>query len=168
MPESLHSFNVYDVNEKLIGQTGEITLPNFEPMTETISGAGILGEHEVPITGHFTDLTIEITFRTVTAAIAVLMRETSDLLYLRGGQQYYDHTTGEAKYQRIKITIRRRPKGIDLGKLQQAKMTESKVSLAIYYIKIEDNDTVLIEYDPYNYIYIVNGVDLLAELRSMI
>ena len=168
IPESLHSFNIYDVTEKLIGQTGEIKLPNFDPITEKISGAGILGEREAPITGYFNSLSIEITFRTVTAAVTVLMRETNDLLYLRGAQQYYDNSTGKTVYKPLKITIRRRPKGMDGGKMAGAKMTESKVTLELYYIKIEDDQSTLIEYDPLNFIYVVNDVDLLAQVRSMI
>ena len=167
-PEALHSYNVYDVTNKIIGIASDVKLPNFEAMTEKISGAGILGERDAPVTGHFGDLTIDFTFRTVESAVTTLMRETSDILYLRAGQQYYDHTQGKAAYKALKITIKRRPKNLDLGKFEQAKSTESKVTLSIYYIKVESAKTVLVEYDPYNFIWIVNGVDLLAELRTMI
>ncbi|MDR2648750.1 MAG: phage major tail tube protein [Clostridiales bacterium] len=167
-PEGLHSYNVYDVTEKIIGVANNVKLPNFEAMTETITGAGILGSRDVPMTGHFTDLTIEFNFRTLESAVMTLMRETSDILYLRGGQQYYEHSSGKAVYHGIKITLRRRPKALDLGKLEQAKAMESKVTLSVYYIKIESDGKILIEYDPYNFVYIVNDVDLLADLRTMI
>jgi P2 family phage contractile tail tube protein len=170
MPETLHSFNVYDMNDKLLGQTGEIKLPNFNMMTETISGAGILGEYDAPVVGQFQSLTMEINFRTLNSALSQVMRETSDFLYLRGDQQYYDHTDGRTKHIGLKITIRRRPRAFDSGKMERATVMNSKVTLELYYIKIEDttNRITLIEFDRFNFIYIVNDEDLLEEVRRNI
>ena len=44
IPEVIHDFNIYNTGSKIIGLTGEVALPDFEAMTETISGAGILGD----------------------------------------------------------------------------------------------------------------------------
>ena len=46
IPEIINDFNVYKGGSKLIGVSDEVTLPDFEAMTETISGAGIAGEYE--------------------------------------------------------------------------------------------------------------------------
>lgn len=53
IPERVVNYNVYDDTEKLVGISGEIALPNFEAMTETISGAGIAGEYELSYTWSF-------------------------------------------------------------------------------------------------------------------
>ena len=45
IPEVLNHYNVYnDRAKKLIGISGEIELPELEALTDTIEGAGVLGE----------------------------------------------------------------------------------------------------------------------------
>ena len=48
IPEVINDFNIYHTGNKVIGVTGEVSLPDLEAVTETISGAGILGEIDVP------------------------------------------------------------------------------------------------------------------------
>ncbi|WP_397443927.1 phage major tail tube protein, partial [Peribacillus aracenensis] len=52
IPEKVVNYNVYDDTEKLVGLAGEVTLPNLEAMSETVSGAGILGEFDSVNPGH--------------------------------------------------------------------------------------------------------------------
>ena len=73
IPSKINSYNVYNDAERLIGVGDEVTLPDFEAMAETISGAGILGELDDPTVGHFSNMEMEIPFR-------VLDREATDML----------------------------------------------------------------------------------------
>lgn len=63
IPSKINSYNVYNDAERLIGVGDEVTLPDFEAMAETISGAGILGELDDPTVGHFSNMEMEIPFR---------------------------------------------------------------------------------------------------------
>lgn len=69
IPEKIVNYNVYDDTNKLVAVTGEVTLPNLEPLTETVSGAGILGEYDSVSIGHFGPMSIELQFRALTDAI---------------------------------------------------------------------------------------------------
>jgi phage tail tube protein FII len=40
IPELLNHYNVYNDAQKLIGISGDVELPDFEAITETIEGAG--------------------------------------------------------------------------------------------------------------------------------
>lgn len=51
IPGVINNFNLYNDGTVLVGLTGEISLPDFEGMTETLSGPGILGEIEEVIIG---------------------------------------------------------------------------------------------------------------------
>ena len=42
IPGVINNFNLYNNGTALVGLTGEISLPDFEGMTETLSGPGIL------------------------------------------------------------------------------------------------------------------------------
>ena len=43
IPTKINNYNVYNEGEKLLGVGDELTLPDFEATSETVSGAGILG-----------------------------------------------------------------------------------------------------------------------------
>ena len=168
IPEKVVNYNVYDSNEKLVGISGEITLPNLESMSETISGAGIAGEIESPTPGHFGSLSIEIPFRTILDQTFRMMEPRGRTITLRASQQSHNISAGQIEYKGLKITLRTMPKGIDLGTLGVGKPTETKNTLEILYIKIELDGTTLLELDKINFIFTVNGYDVLGDVRNQI
>lgn len=168
IPEKVHNYNVYDDTNKLVGVSAEVTLPTLEAMSETVSGAGMLGEYESPTPGHFGSITMEIPFRTLMDTSFSLMKNRGRTLVLRAAQQSYDVTTGKVSYRPLKITIKYIPKALELGKLAPGAMTESKNTIEVLYIKIEENNRVLLELDKLNFIYVIDGEDLLADVRSFI
>jgi phage tail tube protein FII len=133
--EKVVNYNIYDNAEKLIGISAEVTLPNLEAITETIAGAGIAGEYESPTPGHFGSVTMEIPFRILYDSSFKLMVPGGRLLTLRASQQSYDVAGGQILYRPLKITLKGLPKGIDLGKVAVGKMTETKNTMEIVYIK---------------------------------
>jgi uncharacterized protein len=168
IPDKVVNYNVYDDTEKLIGISGEVTLPNLEVMSEAVSGAGILGEYESPTPGHFGSMTIEIPFRTLFQKSFSLMRYRGRALVLRAAQQSYDVSQGKVSYRGLKITIKGIPKGLELGKLAVGAATETKNTLEVLYIKIEENGKKLLELDKLNFVCIVDGEDLVGSIRNLI
>ena len=51
IPEVINNFNAYNTGNILVGVTGSVQLPNFEAITEEISGAGVLGSYDTAIPG---------------------------------------------------------------------------------------------------------------------
>ena len=168
IPEMVVNYNIYNDNEKLIGVKADVTLPKLEPMTEVISGAGIAGEYETTIPGHFGKLEMDLSFNTICEDSLNLLIPGTKTLVLRASQQSYDVAGGEILHRALKIALKVLPKGVDLGKLSPGKSTETKNTFEITYIKIEENGKVLLELDKLNFIYIVNGIDILADIRSQI
>lgn len=168
LPEKMTDFNVYDANSKLVGITDEITLPNLETMTETISGAGIAGEFDSPTIGHFGALTLELPFRTLTDKNFSLFDERARIIYLRGSVQHYDASEGIRKNTPVKVTVKGTPKGLDLGKFGKGKAMESKNTIEVMYIKVEIDNKEVLELDKINYIFKVNGEDKLESIRDQI
>jgi len=168
IPQKVVGYNIYNEGEKLMGRQAETELPNFEAMTTTLSGAGILGEMESPNTGHFGSMELPIAFRTLTEEAARLQEPRAHTLTLRADQDSYDVTGGVEKHRALKIVVRGFPKAFESGKLNSGNPTDTKVTLEISYIKIEHDGTTLIELDKFNYIFIVNGKDYLQEVRNNI
>ncbi|MBT2717551.1 phage major tail tube protein [Bacillus sp. ISL-57] len=168
IPEKVVAYNVYDDTEKLVGLAGEVTLPNLEAMSETISGAGILGEYDSVNPGHFGSLTIEIAFRTLFQKSFSLMKNRGKTLVLRAAQQSFDVSDGILRQRGLKITLKYTAKGLELGKLAAGAATESKNTLEVLYIKVEENGKTLLELDKLNFIYIVDGEDILKDIKKLI
>lgn len=168
IPEKVVNYNVYDDTDKIVGVSAEVTLPSLEAMAETISGAGIMGEYESPNPGHFGSITIEIPFRTLMDPSFTLMKNRGRPLVLRAAQQSYDVTSGKTSHRGLKVTIKYNPKGLNLGTLAPGTPTESTNTLEVLYIKIEENNRVLLELDKLNFVYIIDGEDQLAAIRSFI
>lgn len=168
IPEKVVNYNVYNDIEKMVGVAGEVTLPDFESITETISGAGIAGEYESPTPGHFGSQEIEIQFRTLSDTSFNLMNNAGKSIVLRAAQQSTDMAQGKVSRRPLKITFRGIPKGLALGKIGVGTPTETTNKMEVLYIKVEENGKVLLEFDKLNFICIINGEDILAEVRNAI
>lgn len=166
IPEKLNDYNLYNEAEKLVGVEAECELPNFESITTKISGAGILGEVESPNVGHFGSMKLPIAFRTVSKESGKLLEPRSHTLTLRADQGSYDVSKGQIGHQKLKVVVRGRPVKYEPGKLKSGEPTGTKVELELYYIKIECTGETLVELDKFNSIFVVNGVDYLAEVRA--
>lgn len=167
IPEVIHSYNVYKTGNQLIGLTGEVTLPDFDAMTETVSGAGILGEYEEVIIGMFGSMEQEIPFRVLDDDIFTLMKPTEVLdLTLRASQQFTVKNTGAIDHKGMRIVIRGKQKNFKPGKMQNGTQMDSAVTIEVVYILIEIDGVTKVELDKLNYVYKINGVDLLEKVRK--
>ncbi len=170
IPEVVHSFNVYDDNaKKLIGISGEVNLGELKAMTDTIEVAGVLGEYDAPATGQFSSIKIKIPFAVLYEQIFQLLDTTEPpQLTLRGSIQRINQEGTKVNNYGVKIVVRGRVTSTNLGKMVKAKKGEPEIEMEILYIKIAiENETVL-ELDKLNFRFVLNGKDLLAEIRSQI
>lgn len=169
IPEVINNYNVYGgaSEEKLIGISGEITLPSFDMTTHTMTGAGILGEIENPVVGQFKSTDIEIPFRMICDQAFSLMRTDQPMnLTIRGSQQYTDAESGATSFTQVRVVIRGKCKGFEGGKMKIAEETDTKVKAELWYILIEVGGKTLLELDKLNSVYVVDGVDMLAEVNK--
>jgi uncharacterized protein len=111
---------------------------------------------------------MEIPFRVIHDKSFLLLKPSGETIVLRASQQSYDVAAGEVKYRGLKITVKGTPKGHELGKIAVGSPSDSKVNLEVLYLKIEENGQTLLELDKLNFIYIVNGVDVFADIRNQI
>ena len=72
--------------------------------------------------------------------------------------------TGEVSA--VEIVARGRHEEIDFGEATPGEDTEHKINTALSYYKLSVDGEVLVEIDLLNFVYIVNGKDLLAAHRK--
>ena len=157
IPEVLNHFNIYNGANALVGVSGEVELPELEAITDT----------EDPVTGQFSSATIKIPFAVLYSDMFSIVNTTEPpLLTLRGSMQCTDPKTGATGYYPIRVVVRGKAKTTTLGKVAKGKKMESEVELEILYIKVEINNAVVLELDKLNFVFVLNGKDMLAQIRS--
>lgn len=170
IPSKIHSYNVYDDNYsgRLYGTGEECTLPDFEALSETLSGAGILGELDDPAPGHFGNMQMEIPFRLLDGEAVDLMDPTAAArLTLRGAQQVLT-AEGDTEFRSMRVVVRGKCATLKTGTVKAAAAMGSGVTLNLSYIKIEVNDEELVELDKLNSVFKLHGKDVLQKVREMI
>lgn len=167
IPTKINRYNVYNEAEKLIGLGDEMTLPDFEQATETIAGAGILGEFDDPTVGYFSNQELEIPWRLMDrSAVGMLNSTKSAKLTIRGAAQYLN-AEGDIEFGSVRVVVRGRATSLTPGKLKAGSPMDAGVKLSLTYTLIElDGETVL-ELDKLNPTFKVLGVDVLAAINEM-
>ncbi|MEK5477580.1 phage major tail tube protein [Paenibacillus sp. FSL R5-0407] len=145
--------------------TADITLPSLTPMTDTLSGAGILGELDLPSPGHYSSLELGIAWRTINEGVFDIADAGEIPVEFRGAFQEYEVNKGLTT-KAIKIVVRGQSKGIDLGTLAQNAATDTSNTIEITYIKIFIEGDEVFELDKLNYIFRINGKDVLFDVRK--
>jgi P2 family phage contractile tail tube protein len=165
VPEKLINFRVYLDGNDMLG-VADVQLPDLEPLTDTVKGAGIAGEVESPVLGHFGSMGLTINWRTIEKNVAVLAQPKAHSLDLRGSQQVYDAGAGQYKSVPIRVVVRAVPKKTGIGKFDVGTTTDTSNEFEVTYIKVYVNGKREIEIDKFNYICYISGTDFLATVRS--
>lgn len=164
IPETLINFRIYGDGNDMLG-TADLTLPKMDAMTDTVKGAGIAGEVEVPVRGNFKSSELQAKWRTIDPNAAKLFTQTSHDIDCRGAFQVQDPGTGALDVQAVKLFCRVMPKGFELGKFEVAKMTDT-TSFEVLYLKLTINGKVVMELDKLNSVCKIGDTDLMADVRE--
>lgn len=165
IPDKNIDFKVYDSDSNELYGIAEVTLPDFEAMAETLSGAGIAGEVETPVLGHFGSMTCSFSWRTITKEATKLAAQQAHQLDLRGACQMYESGEGLLQSYPVKLTVKAIPKKLGLGNLNVGKSSDSESEFELTYIKMLIDGEEVVELDKFNYIFRVHGVDYLESVR---
>ncbi|HOV79364.1 MAG TPA: phage major tail tube protein [Bacillota bacterium] len=165
VPEKLINFRVYEDGADYLG-VADVELPAIEAMTETVKGAGIAGEVESPVLGHFGSMSLKINWRVVTRPTVHLAQQRTHSLDLRGAIQVQNAGTGEYRVAPMKVAVRCIPKKTELGKLDVGATSDAANEFEVTYINVSLDGKKILEIDKYNYICVIDGVDYLKKVRE--
>lgn len=165
--ESVINFAVYEDSVEYVGMAGA-TLPNLAAIVQTLSGAGIAGNVEVPVLGHYDVMSLTLNFRTTTEHSVRLSEPRRHNIDLRMAKQIEDTVAGEVKVQSIKHVLVVVPKTDTGGTVAPAAPTNGSGEYSVRYWATYIDGAKVREIDPLNFICEVNGVDYLADVRKAI
>jgi hypothetical protein len=135
-------------------------------LTQSIQGAGISGNVEAVILGHFDAMTVGLNFRITTPQSVQLSEPRRHTLDLRVANQYEDPVAGELQVKREKHVLVVIPKTTTGGTIAPASPANGSGEYAVrYWATYLDGEKVR-EIDPFNMICYIDGVDYLADVRT--
>ncbi|MEG3160913.1 phage major tail tube protein [Sphingomonas sp. LB2R24] len=164
-PSKLKNMNLFNEGASYLALAMSVTMPKLARKLEDYRAGGMDGT--VKIDQGAEPMEMEFTLggpdRTVIRQFA---RPGIAGTFLRFAGSYQNDATGA--YDVIEITVRGRHEEIDMGESKVGEGGETKVKTQCAYYRLEWNGRVEIEIDVLNMIYIVDGVDMLAEQRAAI
>ena len=167
LPDKINNFNVYDGKTKLVGISAEITLPSFDPLTDTLNVAGMAGEIESEVIGSFGSMKIEIPFENLFENFFAFAASTNPIV-IRGSMEVFNTQTQAKSLKPIVITVKGRTMNIKPGTFKKGGKGQPSITKEITYIKIAIDNATQLELDKLNSIFIMGGIDLLEQVRSQI
>lgn len=165
LPRKLKNFTLFNDGVSYAGEVPEVTLPKLARKTEDYRGGGMNGpvKEDLGMEGLELQWTAAGYLRDLLAQWGAT-RHDSILLRFAGALQ--ESTTGTVSA--LEIVVRGRHTEIDPGKAKAGEQTEIKVTTALSYYKLSIDGTTIIEIDLVNMVEIVNGEDMMADIRSAI
>lgn len=171
IPLLIHDFNIYNTSngaDKLVGLSGEVTLPTVAFKTLDISGPGIPGDMSVAIYGATEKMEMELPFRALTKEMFdMLIPNRTTSLTLRGSIQNTDLSTQATEFSGVRIVIGGQAYELNPGKVKKEEDMGSSVKLTLSYLAIYLGDDCALEIDKWNNIFKINGVDILKNVRDL-
>lgn len=165
--ESVINFAVYEDSVEYVGMASA-SLPDLTSLTQSISGAGIAGNVEAVILGHFDAMTLGLNFRTTTEQAIKLSEPRRHTIDLRVAQQVEDTVAGAVAVQSVKHILVVVPKNNVGGSIAPAAPSNGSGEYAVRYWATYIDGVKMREIDPLNFICFVNGVDYLADVKRAV
>lgn len=168
-PTVINNFNMYEGSDRLIGVTDEVKLPDMNAITSSISGAGIAGTIDIPVVGAFENMEMEIPFRGLATDLFKVFKlgKTVDIT-LRGGYQTLDNQSATIGKNSMRVMVRGFVKGFSPGSVKMNDQMTSSVTISIAYYLVAVGRNTVIELDKLNSKCVIDGVDVLEDIRSYI
>jgi len=163
----LKDANFYIEGQDYLGK-GEIKLPKVTHKTVEHDAMGISGAVEIPLPGITDKLEGNIKFKSYdkNALKRIYNAQQAQQIEVYGSVQRYNPQNGIIEEIPVKATIKAFFKEIDTPEFKKAQNEGAECAYsAIYYKLVVDGEEV-VEIDKFNYIYRVDGEDLLETTRA--
>lgn len=165
LPKKLKHLNLFNDGNSYLGVAKSLTLPTLGRKFEAYRGGGMEGSVKVDL-GHSDD-GIQLEW-TLGGWDLIALRQFAavrvDAVQLRFAASVQRDDTGEVSA--VEIVMRGRHEEVDFGDAEPGEDTEHKITSALTYYKLTVDGEEIIEIDLLNFIYVVDGKDMLEAHRK--
>lgn len=165
IPDKINDFNVYADGDRRIGIGEEVTLPDIEMLSETVRVPG--GEIDSPTIGQFASGQVEIPFVSVVDDVFELFNPLKSVNITVRASQQERNGNGDIVFKGVRAVFRGLPKTLSPGSIKKGSGTGTSLSLEWTYYLLEKDGKKLVEIDKYNSVFVVDGVDILAQTKKL-
>lgn len=163
-------FKVYRENDKkkmvYMANATSYKRPTFEMLSDEVSGAGIMGEIDMPSLGALGSLEGELVFNKPHEGVLGRFAPKAHKLEIRWATNRFDTSTGASSIQANKDIITMIPKALDLGEIATNETNESTLTFEIISIEHFIDGKSKLKIDKLNNVFKINGTDYTEKLKA--
>ena len=163
-PAAYINLEIYEDGVNLLG-VAKVQLPAIAFPCVNISGAGMMGEMEVPLYGMVSNMTTTINWLTPHGDAVKLMSPTKHQLDMRVAEEYWDVEQAEEGIWADKYVMIVRPKTTTPGTVAPMTAADSSGEYVVYYFAAYRAGEQLWEVDKRNMRCVIGGVDYMEPVR---
>lgn len=163
-PAAYINLELYEDGVNLLG-VAKVQLPAIAYPCVNISGAGMMGEMEVPLYGMVSNMTATINWITPHGDAVKLMSPTKHQLDMRVAEEYWDVEQAEEGIWADKYVMIVRPKTATPGTVAPMAAADSSGEYVVYYFAAYRSGEQLWEVDKRNMRCVIGGVDYMEPVR---
>lgn len=151
---------------RFITDTTSVTRPSLETLTESMKGAGIMGEIDLPTYGQLSAMTYSIAFKRSNRKAVSFFKQEAQHFETRWVTDVLDSANTSIGICSNKEIVKGFPKKLDLGSIETNSANEATVEIEVLYYKYIQDGEVRIEIDKLNNVFIIDGIDYMAQIRE--
>lgn len=159
------NLEIYEDSVNLLG-VARVQLPSITYPVVNISGAGMMGNMEVPLYGMVDAMSTTITWLTPHGDAVKLMSPKKHQLDMRVAEEYWDVNQAEVGLWADKYVMLVRPKTTNPGTVAPMAAADTTGEYAVYYYAAYKDGKQLWEIDKRNMKCVVDGVDYMEPVRK--
>ena len=159
------NLEIYENDVNLLG-VAKVQLPSIAYPCVTISGAGMMGEMEIPLYGMVNAMTLTINWLTPHGDAVRLMSPEKHQLDMRVAEEYWDVEQAEVGLWADKYVVIVRPKNASPGTVAPMGNADTSGEYAVYYFAAYRDGKQLWEVDKRSMKCVINGVDYMVPVRK--
>ena len=151
---------------KFVGDTSSYARPSIENMTDTIKGAGLMGEIDLPTLGQLGSMECELSFNKTSTEYVELIAPVAHKIEIRWVTDVLDSSNAKVGIEANKEFLTVIPKQAELGDIESNETNEATITFEVLYYQYLVAGKAVLEIDKLNNVYKVNGKDYSAQIRN--
>jgi P2 family phage contractile tail tube protein len=162
-------YSVYDRTSgkaEFICDTSSYKRPSLETLTDTVKGAGIMGEIDLPTLGQLASMEIEIGFKNSNEKAVDLFSQKTHEIETRWVTDALNTKNANMKTVAHKEIVKCISKKLDLGNIEANAANEATLTAEAIFYKYIIDGKAMIEIDKLNNVFKINGKDYAEQIRQ--
>lgn len=162
-------YSIYDRtsgSSKFVEDTSSYTRPDIEMMSDGVTGAGIMGEIDLPTLGQIDSMEFELTLNKTNERSIAMFSPGAHTMETRWVTNVLNSATGASTVQANKEIIKYIPKSLSMGDIENNETNEATLTGEVLTYQYIIAGKTVIKIDKLNNVFIVNGVDYAAAIRK--